>query len=70
LSPAEAAGVTTTELVVGSGAHRLISARGHGQARELWPSAADALRLPETMRSLAPKPVYARAPDARVKQAA
>ena len=70
LSPAGAAGVTTTQLVVGSGAQRLIDARGSGEARELWPSAADALRLPESLRSLAPKPVYARAPDARVKQAA
>jgi len=70
LSPAGAAGVTITQLVVGSGAQRLIDARGSGEARELWPSAADALRLPESLRSLAPKPVYARAPDARVKQAA
>jgi len=70
LSPAGAASVTTTQLVVGSGAQRLIDARGSGEARELWPSAADALRLPESLRSLAPKPVYARAPDARVKQAA
>jgi tRNA threonylcarbamoyladenosine biosynthesis protein TsaB len=33
-------------------------------------SAAHALRLPETMRSLPSKPHYARAPDAKVKEAA
>jgi tRNA threonylcarbamoyladenosine biosynthesis protein TsaB len=70
LPAAKAALVTTTELVVGSGAQLLVEARGHGRARELWPSAADALRLPEAIRSLPPKPVYARAPDARVQQAA
>ena len=70
LSPAEAARVTTADLVVGSGARLLIDSRGEGEARELWPSAADVFRLPRALRALAPKPVYARAPDARVSQAA
>jgi tRNA threonylcarbamoyladenosine biosynthesis protein TsaB len=48
----------------------LVEARGSGEAREAWPSAADALRLPKGLRALAPKPVYARAPDARVRDAA
>jgi tRNA threonylcarbamoyl adenosine modification protein YeaZ len=68
--PAEAAAWTTASLVVGSGAHKLVAARGWGQAREAWPSAANALALPETLRRLAPKPVYARAPDACVNEAA
>jgi hypothetical protein len=38
--------------------------------RDLLPSAADALKLPEDLRTLPPKPVYARAPDARVPEAA
>ena len=68
--PAEAARMTSASLVVGSGAERLVGARGWGEAREAWPSAADALRLPEALRSLPAKPVYARAPDARVPEAA
>ena len=70
LIPAEAAAVTTAPLVVGSGAHKLVGARGWGEAREAWPSAANALALPEDLRRLVPKPVYARAPDARVNEAA
>lgn len=70
LPPAEAAAVTTAELVVGTGAESLVQARGWGEAREGWPSAAKALDLPEDLRSLPPKPIYARAPDARPRQAA
>jgi tRNA threonylcarbamoyladenosine biosynthesis protein TsaB len=69
-APAEAAGMTDAQLVVGSGARQLVEARGCGEARELWPSAANALALPESLRTLKPKPIYARAPDARVPQAA
>jgi hypothetical protein len=32
-------------------------------------SAADALKLPESLRNLPPRPVYARAPDARARAA-
>lgn len=70
LVPAEAAMVTATPLVVGSGARQLVDARGWGEAREAWPTAADALKLAERLRSLSPKPVYARAPDARAREAA
>jgi len=48
----------------------LVEARRSGEAREAWPSAANALKLPQALRSLPAKPVYARAPDARVRQAA
>jgi tRNA threonylcarbamoyl adenosine modification protein YeaZ len=68
--PAAAAAATTAELVVGSGGRQLIDARGWGEAREAWPSAADALKLPPALRTLPSKPVYARAPDARVRDAA
>jgi tRNA threonylcarbamoyl adenosine modification protein YeaZ len=68
--PSDAARFVSTPLVVGSGAKQLVDARGWGEARELWPSATNALRLPETSRNLLPKPVYARAPDARVPEAA
>ena len=70
LVPTEAAAFATAPLVVGSGAARLVEARGWGEAREAWPSAASALKLPEQLRTLPPKPVYARAPDARVPEAA
>src|SRR5438067_3721928 len=67
LPPAAAAAATTAELVVGSGAAQLIDARGWGEARQAWPSAANTLKLPPALRSLPPKPVYARAPDARTR---
>ena len=70
LAPAEAAAAVDTELVVGPGAAALVEARGCGEARECWPSAAHALSLPPALRSLPPAPLYARAPDARVKSAA
>jgi tRNA threonylcarbamoyladenosine biosynthesis protein TsaB len=70
LVPAEAARLATARLVVGSGGEQLVKARGSGEARAAWPSAADALKLPHALRSLPAKPVYARAPDARVKEAA
>jgi tRNA threonylcarbamoyl adenosine modification protein YeaZ len=69
-SPADAARLITAQLVVGSGARQLVEARGWGEALELWPSAANALRMPEPLRALPPKPVYARAPDAKVPEAA
>jgi tRNA threonylcarbamoyl adenosine modification protein YeaZ len=70
LRPADAAREITADLVIGSGAAQLVDSRGSGEAREAWPSAANALRLPEDLRSLPPRPVYARAPDARAKEAA
>src|SRR4051794_1607025 len=70
LPPAGAAQAISAQLVAGSGAQALVEARGWGEACEAWPSAANALRLPEPLRALAPRPVYARAPDARVPEAA
>lgn len=68
--PAEAARSVSAHLVVGSGARQLVEARGFGEARELWPSAANVFRLPNELRSLPARPVYARAPDARVPEPA
>lgn len=70
LPPEAAARAIDAELVVGSGAGQLVEARGWGEAREAWPSASNALRLAEELRHLPPKPTYARAPDARARQAA
>jgi tRNA threonylcarbamoyladenosine biosynthesis protein TsaB len=65
LTPEQAAARISAELVVGPGAADLVKARGWGEAVEAWPSAAHALNLPEELRTLAPAPLYARAPDAR-----
>ena len=70
LSPAEAAAHISAEHIVGPAAAELVAARGRGEAVDAWPRAADALKLPESLRSLAPRPLYARAPDARPRPAA
>jgi tRNA threonylcarbamoyladenosine biosynthesis protein TsaB len=70
LAPSEAAAITPCDLVVGNGAQALVEARGWGEAREAFPSASDALALPEPLRSLPAKPIYARTPDARALEAA
>ncbi len=69
-APSEAARLISAELVVGSGARQLVDARGYGKAVDLWPSAANACRLPDALLSLPAKPIYARAPDARAREAA
>ena len=70
LPPSEAAKHIDADVVIGPGAKALIDARGKGQSLEGWPSARHALRLPQELRSLPPKPVYARAPDAKARDAA
>ena len=70
LRPEQAAAFATAPVVLGSGSAQLVAARADGEAREAWPSAANALRIPAKLRSLPPKPVYARAPDARAREAA
>lgn len=70
LPPAEAAEIIDAPLVVGTGAEALVAARGFGEALPILPSAARALSLPLRLRSLVPKPLYARAPDARPREAA
>jgi tRNA threonylcarbamoyladenosine biosynthesis protein TsaB len=66
LPPDEAAACASAALVIGSGAAALVSARGWGEARETLPRAADARLLPPALRALAPKPIYGRAPDAKL----
>jgi tRNA threonylcarbamoyladenosine biosynthesis protein TsaB len=65
LPPEEAARVIHADLILGSGAAALVAARGHGEAVEALPRAADARLLPEALRVLPPRPIYGRAPDAR-----
>jgi hypothetical protein len=70
LAPQDAADAVATPLVVGTGATLLVEARGGGKALDLFPSAQNALLLPTPLRSLEPRPLYGRAPDARPRQAA
>ena len=65
LTPEAAARKVDAPLVVGSGAEALVEARHDGEALPLLPTASRALALPELLRSLECKPIYARAPDAR-----
>ena len=65
LTPQAAAIKVEAPFVVGSGANALVEARHSGEALELLPTASRALALPELLRSLECRPVYARAPDAR-----
>lgn len=69
LSPQAAAMKVDAPLVVGTGAEALVEARHSGEALGLLPSASRALALPELLRMLECKPIYARAPDARPKAA-
>ena len=70
MSPEAAALRITAPLVIGSAALLLVERRGHGEGQATLPRAADALRLPSALRSLDPRPVYARAPDAKPTLAA
>jgi tRNA threonylcarbamoyladenosine biosynthesis protein TsaB len=69
-APAEAARSSSASFMVGSGSGALAAARGSGEAHHLLPSARFALRLPANLRELPAKPVYARAPDAKIPEAA
>jgi tRNA threonylcarbamoyl adenosine modification protein YeaZ len=70
LPPEAAASEVATPLVVGSGAALLVGARGTGEAVDLYPSASNTFFLPAPLRTLEPRPLYGRAPDARARQAA
>lgn len=70
LTPEAAARRIDARLVVGSGAEALVAARRSGEALAGMPSAANALRLPKALRTLDPRPAYARTPDAKPKAAA
>ena len=65
LPPDAAAAALSAPLVFGSGARTLVEARGHGEWRDALPRAADAWALPPALRSLPPRPIYGRGPDAR-----
>jgi tRNA threonylcarbamoyl adenosine modification protein YeaZ len=65
LLPADAAAAIRAFRVAGSGAETLVTARGYGEAQDALPRAADSRFLPEPLRTLQPRPIYGRAPDAK-----
>jgi len=65
LPPAAAAAAISAHRVAGSGAAALVAARGPGEALDALPRAAEARLLPAALRSLPPRPIYGRAPDAK-----
>jgi tRNA threonylcarbamoyl adenosine modification protein YeaZ len=65
LPPGEAAAAIRAHRVVGSAASALVAERGWGEAADALPRASDARFLPPALRSLQPRPIYGRAPDAK-----
>lgn len=68
LAPDAAAAAIRAALVLGSGARLLVEARGHGEWRDALPRAADVAALPPALRTLPPRPIYGRGPDAKPVQ--
>ena len=69
-TPDDAVRAISARVVVGSAAAEFVARRGHGEALAMLPHAARVLDLPLSLRSLDPRPVYARDPDARPAVAA
>jgi tRNA threonylcarbamoyl adenosine modification protein YeaZ len=66
LSPEEAAVVTAEPLVAGNQAAALVGARGTGRAVEVWPDARAFPLLPPAALVEGDRPLYGRAPDAKL----
>lgn len=65
LAPEAAAAAIKAPVVIGSAAAALVNIRGHGEAIDALPRASAAAGLPEALRTLEPRPIYGRAPDAK-----
>jgi tRNA threonylcarbamoyl adenosine modification protein YeaZ len=66
LKPAEAAALCGVHAVAGSGAEAMRAAGAVGPALAILPDARSTLLLPLDLVSLPPRPIYGRAPDARL----
>ena len=64
LKPAAALAAIGGLPAIGNGVHRLLAIDATLDAAEALPDAADAVLLPLVLRTLAPRPVYGRPPDA------
>jgi tRNA threonylcarbamoyladenosine biosynthesis protein TsaB len=69
LSPSTAVISDDVPQIVGSGASAMAANGALGGADELLPSASHTMRLPSALRSLDPRPLYVRAPDAAPRAA-
>jgi hypothetical protein len=67
LAPQASIAATSCELVAGSQAGALVSARGWGQALDILPDARAFGLLPHSALSTQAQPIYGRAPDAKVR---
>lgn len=65
LTPEAAAKLAANACVVGSGAERLVAARGYGHAVPGEARASHARLLPEPFTTLSPRPIYGRGADAK-----
>jgi tRNA threonylcarbamoyl adenosine modification protein YeaZ len=65
LTPEAAAQISTNACVAGSGAERLVAARGYGTAVNGEARASQARLLPEAFTTLPARPVYGRGADAK-----
>jgi tRNA threonylcarbamoyladenosine biosynthesis protein TsaB len=68
LTPDAAIAQIEEPVLIGNAAAELVARRGTGQAQNIQPRAADMIHLPMTFRTLAPSPIYGRAPDAKLPQ--
>lgn len=66
LKPADALAALDGRRAIGNGVGRLLAVDAAVDAIEMLPNAADAVLLPETFATLAPRPIYGRAPDAKL----
>jgi tRNA threonylcarbamoyladenosine biosynthesis protein TsaB len=70
LRPEAAAAQVEADLIVGSQAEALVAARGGGIALPLWPDARAFALLDPSVLSTEVRPLYGRAPDARLPASA
>ena len=65
LRPADAIAAIAGLPAIGNGVHRLLAIDPSIDAVEMLPDAVDAVLLPAALRTLPPRPVYGRPPDAK-----
>ena len=66
LKPEAALAALGGRRAVGSGVRRLVPLDPALDAEEALPDAADAVLLPDALADLPPRPLYGRAPDAKI----
>lgn len=69
LTPDDAARMIADPRIHGSGAAAVIAARGWGEAVDILPCASDFASLPDALAALPLRPIYGRAPDAKLPPA-